>query len=721
MDERNKMSFIKRIWSNECIPYIAISVFAVVFFVLIYGVKVLDFQNVDWLYGHYEVKKDCFYGKDLTQHYLGWLCYRQSDWTFPIGNMDLFSYPYQTSVIYTDSIPLFALFFKILSPILPAQFQYFGLWAILCFVLQGIMAVRLFRTYTSNPIKLVLSAAFFVIVPMLLWRTFIHSALCAHWIILMAMEPLVSKEIWNRKKLIIHYSLVGFLASMTAIYLLLFCGIVLIGTCVRDVLETKKAYNSVLSLASFVGVAAVAIALMGGFSGEFESSLGGLGLYSMNLNSLFDSYGFSSFIPELPRYVTEIGDKQFEGYGYLGVGFGAMVVIAVLILIYGFRNYIIIIKKRKEIITGMLLSGVIALVYAVSSVVTLNNWKIIEIPLPSIIRSLWSIFRATGRGVWIVVYLLMFLVCCFINKISKKILAEVVLSLCLIVQMVDNFPMYKTIRSYYTNEIETFYNYESLTGSSEFWDEIAANKNIKNIILANTTSPYDDENVMRINNVYDSFVGPDDGVFKMYQYLLGDFSIKNGKTFNYFRFSRHPYERSRQYVLNKLKNPTDEDLFVFYDYNKFQGIVAGLNMYCVDGLYIGYVDELEEKYKLRAEECAKTYIFGTSLELESDDNYYSLNSGDELKCFTLEMPVGVYVVNIYADESEQLDYALSIASNEYAQILYYECNDDVAQYIVLIESDTYRAYNYFRNSGEKTVDLYAIEIKYIGQVEDLYD
>ena len=274
--EEKRSALKAKILNKSMIPYVAISIFAIVFFISIYGVKVLDFQNVDWLYGHYEVKENCFYGKDLTQHYMGWLCYRQSDWTFPIGNMNLFSYPYQTSVIYTDSIPLFALFFKILSPVLPGKFQYFGLWAILCFVLQGIMAVRLFKSYTKNPVKLVLAAAFFVIAPMLLWRTFIHSALCAHWIILMAMEPLVDKVRWDKKHLMIHYSLVGFLASMTAIYLLLFCGIVLIGTCVRDVLETKNVLNSVLSLISFVGVAAVA-GRTGGCSGAFPAFFPGGG------------------------------------------------------------------------------------------------------------------------------------------------------------------------------------------------------------------------------------------------------------------------------------------------------------------------------------------------------------------------------------------------------------------------------------------------------------
>lgn len=716
--EEKRSTLKSKVLNKSMIPYVAISIFAIVFFISIYGVKVLDFQNVDWLYGHYEVKENCFYGKDLTQHYMGWLCYRQSDWTFPIGNMNLFSYPYQTSVIYTDSIPLFALFFKILSPILPEKFQYFGLWAILCFILQGIMAVRLFKSHTKNPVNLVLAAAFFVIVPMLLWRTFIHSALCAHWIILMAMEPLVDKVRWDKKHLMIHYSLVGFLASMTAIYLLLFCGIVLIGTCVRDVLETKKVLNSVLSLISFVGVAALAIAIMGGFSGEFASSLGGLGEYSMNLNSFFDSYGLSSFGGELSRY-TAYGDRQFEGYGYLGVGTILLILISLCIVMKEFKVYKIALYDRKSVAIGVGLVLVISLMYAMSPVITLGSWKMVEIPLPGFVENMWSIFRATGRGVWVLVYLILFFGCLFIVRLENKKVAMCMFFICLCLQFVDNFPMYRDINSYFNDIITPRYNYEALTSCPDFWERIAGNDEIKNIILANTTTPYDDEKVSRIGDVYDSFVGPDDGLFKMYQYLLGDFSIKNNKTFNYYRFSRHPYERSRQYVLNKLKNPTEEDLFVFYEYNKFQGVAAGLNMYGVDGLYVGYVGDLGADYRLSDEYLQQAYLFEGSSELEFDGAYYSLDANEQLKCFTLEMPEGVYMISIYGENLEDLTYGLSTASNECADIIYSEGNSNEMYYLVTIQDDTYRAYNFFDNEGISSVGLYAITVEYLGSEEVL--
>lgn len=66
---------------------------------------------------------------------------------------DMLSYPDQISIIFTDSIPCFAVIFKILSPVLPENFQYFGLWGMMCFILQGIIAARILKSYSDSRIS----------------------------------------------------------------------------------------------------------------------------------------------------------------------------------------------------------------------------------------------------------------------------------------------------------------------------------------------------------------------------------------------------------------------------------------------------------------------------------------------------------------------------------------------------------------------------------------
>ena len=93
-------------------------------FLLLYGVRVLDPTSVDWILNNPS--------PDPAQHYLGWELFRRSPVHLPyIGANYNAVYPFRTSVLFTDSLPLAALLFKLLGGILPTRFQYFGWWAVL--------------------------------------------------------------------------------------------------------------------------------------------------------------------------------------------------------------------------------------------------------------------------------------------------------------------------------------------------------------------------------------------------------------------------------------------------------------------------------------------------------------------------------------------------------------------------------------------------------------
>jgi len=109
-------------------------------FVCIYGVEVLDTGNTLWLEN----------AGDLTQHYTGWTFFRDSEWSIQIGLFNSLSYPNYASIVFTDSIPIFAVFFKIISGILPETFQYMGIFGIMCYILQGVFSFTLLRKFIKN-------------------------------------------------------------------------------------------------------------------------------------------------------------------------------------------------------------------------------------------------------------------------------------------------------------------------------------------------------------------------------------------------------------------------------------------------------------------------------------------------------------------------------------------------------------------------------------------
>ncbi|MBV8378621.1 MAG: hypothetical protein JO279_16615, partial [Verrucomicrobia bacterium] len=68
-------------------------------------------------------------GGDYGTQFLGWHFYRNEPlWQLPFGLVRSYGEQRGSSLVYTDSIPLFAFIFRPFSPALPHYFQYVGLW-----------------------------------------------------------------------------------------------------------------------------------------------------------------------------------------------------------------------------------------------------------------------------------------------------------------------------------------------------------------------------------------------------------------------------------------------------------------------------------------------------------------------------------------------------------------------------------------------------------------
>ena len=143
-------------------------------FLVLYGVRVLDPVCVDWILNNPS--------PDPSQHYLGWVFYRRSGWHLPyLGANYSAIYPYRTSILYTDSIPLLAVVCKLLGGVLPARFQYLGLWGLFCYAMQGGLAQALIARIggvrpqdTAKNRASVLGAGVLVLFPALNIRMFAH-------------------------------------------------------------------------------------------------------------------------------------------------------------------------------------------------------------------------------------------------------------------------------------------------------------------------------------------------------------------------------------------------------------------------------------------------------------------------------------------------------------------------------------------------------------------
>ena len=259
-------------------------------FLVLYGVRVLDPVCVDWILNNPS--------PDPSQHYLGWVFYRRSGWHLPyLGANYSAIYPYRTSILYTDSIPLLAVVCKLLGGVLPACFQYLGLWGLFCYAMQGGLAQALIARIggvrpqdTAKNWASVLGAGVLVLFPALNIRMFAHTALAANWLVLLALWVwLCAEQSENRPstgKLCLWWGVLGLLCAGIHLYYLPMVGMVLVATCVQRGLEKRGPAAVVLPIVSFCAVALAELFVLGAFAANFAGYSNGY-LSGADLANLF--------------------------------------------------------------------------------------------------------------------------------------------------------------------------------------------------------------------------------------------------------------------------------------------------------------------------------------------------------------------------------------------------------------------------------------------------
>lgn len=362
-------------------------------FLFIYGPYILNPQYDDWLLTEWF---------DLSQHYAGWQLYRASDWNFPIGLCSNSFYPYKISVIYTDSLPLVSLIFKLLSPFLPETFQFFGLYGLLTYMLQGGFAKLLLKKAMEKEWQQNLGALFFLTNCALIQRMYVHTALGSHFLILAAMTLVAySKELKTFRRRLLLWTLLG--AVCVSIHFTLYgiVSVILLGAVIEECLNTmpdkKKAFvNSLSLLAIYIFVSFLVFYIFGGLYGNISGGSDGLGDYSANLNSLINPLDTSRLLNELPHF-----DMQYEGLAYVGIG-------TILLSLIGLPN---LIKRRAYYLSRyknqlIAYSIVFFLLWfiALSPTVTLGEIVLLEESWPQWILDAWSLFRSSGRFLWPIMY-----------------------------------------------------------------------------------------------------------------------------------------------------------------------------------------------------------------------------------------------------------------------------------------------------------------------------
>lgn len=424
----------------------ALAVGAAAFHVCV-GFSTVAPQTPDWL----------FSGPDSSANFIGWHLFRASPWEMPPGALPAMGHPVGTSVALTDSIPIVAIVFKVFHGVLPATFQYFGAWLLLCFLLQGLFGALLIGTVTNNVLLRVLGAALLILSPAVAHRLN-HIALCAHWMLVAALwlnrrQALAPSPWWRQ---LAAWALLVTMAAGTHPYLTVM--VLAIAAATILAWPATGPYAVVRHVASVGALTAIVVAMWWA-SGYFvvpntrslESA--GFGVLSWNaLAPLIPPEGSLAF-GRIP--ISTAHYEQHEGFSYAGLG--ALLTFALAVVLWRPRRR----PSKADIALGLACVGLT--IFALSPVITVGSRTVLTYP-----AEWWgpfTTFRASGRMFWPVLYFLIFASVAIVIRRLPAAVATFVLAVAVILQAAD-------IRGVYRLKRPGFAVQMSDPLASPFWDVV---------------------------------------------------------------------------------------------------------------------------------------------------------------------------------------------------------------------------------------------------------
>ena len=176
-----------------------VGLISILLFFIITGGSIINPQHIDWLIlGKKQIS-------DNESYLIGWLFFKQAPLLqYPFLLLPKLGEGLLLTLVYTDSIPLMAIPFKIFRDFIPFDFQYFGFWIFSCFLLQGIFSYLILSRFIKNRVPTILATTLFLIAPVFLFRFQLgHFALLGHWIILASILLYCCRTFSMRKWLLV--------------------------------------------------------------------------------------------------------------------------------------------------------------------------------------------------------------------------------------------------------------------------------------------------------------------------------------------------------------------------------------------------------------------------------------------------------------------------------------------------------------------------------------
>lgn len=406
-------------------------------------------------------------GFDTPTHYLGWQFFRHATWwQWPLGNNFANGSDTPGTIVLSDSIPLLALPLKVLSPLLPRDFQYFGLWALSCFFLQAWFGRKLMGRLTTDLVVQLAGTAFFLSATIFLIRVYLHPALSAQWLLLAGFYLFFDGRFRS-----LPWSILLCVAVLVHAYIF----VMLLPLWLADLVQRlwRRDYTFIKACLHGLLTTAVVLILMWAVGYLVHSATLTAPIRS-HLDLFFPLWTGIRVWGEWSRFLpaSDMGVTAYDGFGYFGLGF-------ILLLLASLASIATraVGKIYKGGIEARPLSAWLAVsvacgvlfVYALGNKVYFSQKLLFSYPLTPWLDHFYDVFRASARMMWPTWYLLLIVVVYIFLRSMPLRYVRYLLVFGLMVQLADLSKPVMDMRS----KLAANHTWHSVM-TSPFWAELAS-------------------------------------------------------------------------------------------------------------------------------------------------------------------------------------------------------------------------------------------------------
>ncbi len=435
---------------------------------IIIGTPPIKPNNINWLF---------IANPDPLTHYLGWIFFKNSNWSFPIGLNPNYGLEISSSIVFSDSIPLLAIFFKVFEQFLSQEFQYFGIWYLLCLTLQGLMSWLLIGLISRDWLVKLFAIGIFILSPPMLARIGVHSALVGHFLIIVSIYLCLKKPDKND-----YLYWLAILASALLVQFYIFSMVLILWASYMftSLLKYPRSFFPNQTLKIFLS--AVLVIFFAWQAGYFvvanaAAQESGFGFYRATLHTFFNPlnnyngnywsflrFNFPTSNEIYQPFMWPLNQGEHEGFNYLGLGTILLIPFGIYYLFQNRRSFNCL---REQMPLSFTL--IVLFTFALSNNITFLDQNFHYSFQPWLLN-IANTLRCSGRMMWPVFYFFVFFLIYSVIRSCNINFSRVILGIAFVIQLIDTSSGWMQIRN--TIYQNSYKPYQSLF-TSHFWSSAA--------------------------------------------------------------------------------------------------------------------------------------------------------------------------------------------------------------------------------------------------------